>query len=118
MCVVSADKEQCDWHTKKELLGRRVLCPVINLLPHVEVVKGAAVEIERNTADMVEHDVGAKHVGHIGKGPRRLLRDTGDGVKDNLGAENQDKMNGPGTCGWRFTSACGSCKQTGAFAQR
>jgi hypothetical protein len=54
---------------------------------------------------MVEHDIGAKHVGHIGKGPRRLLRDTGDGIKDNLGAENQDKVNGPGTCDWRFTSA-------------
>lgn len=97
MRVVSADKEQCDWHTKKEFLGRCVLCPVIDLLPHVEVVKGAAVEIERNAADMVEHDVGAKHVGHVGKGPRRLLRDTRNGVKDNLGAENQDKMNGPGT---------------------
>lgn len=69
MCVVGADKEKGDWDTKKELLGWCVLRPVINLLPHVEVVESATVEIERNTADMVEHDVGTEHVGHVGKGP-------------------------------------------------
>jgi hypothetical protein len=69
MCVVSADKEKGDWDTEKELLGWCVLCPVINLLPHVEVVESATVEIEGNTTDMMEHDVGAKHVGHVCKGP-------------------------------------------------
>lgn len=62
MGVVSAEKEQHDGDTKKKLLGRRVLSTVVNLLPHVKVVEGSAVEFERDAADVVKHDIRAEHV--------------------------------------------------------
>lgn len=62
MCIMGADEKQCNRNTKKKLLGGRVLRAIVNLLPHVEIVKSATVEIEGNATNMVEHDVGAKHV--------------------------------------------------------
>ena len=57
MRVVRAQQEENDGHAEQELLGRCVLGAVVNLLPHVKVVKGAAIELERHTAHVVEHDV-------------------------------------------------------------
>jgi hypothetical protein len=103
MCIVGADKEKCDRDTKQKLLGGRILRPIVDLLPHVEVIECTTVEVKGNTSDMVEHDIRAKHVGHVGKGPRGLLRDTGNGVEYDLGTENQDKVDGPGTCKRRIS---------------
>lgn len=60
--VVRAQKEQDDGHTEEELLGRRVLRAIVDLLPHVEVVVGATIELERCAAHVVEHYVRTDHV--------------------------------------------------------
>lgn len=95
MRVMGAEQEEPNWDTQKKLLCWRVLSTIINLLPHVEVVKGAAVELERHAADIMEHDVGADHVGHVGECPRCLLRDTGNNIIEDLEARDQNKMDGP-----------------------
>jgi hypothetical protein len=64
-----ANEEQHYGHGKEEFLGRRVLVPVIDLLPHVEVVEGTAVEIKGYAADMVKHEVRSKHVRHVRQRP-------------------------------------------------
>lgn len=98
MCVMSADEEQGNGNAQKEFFGRRVLGAIVDLLPHIEVVKGAAVEVEGNATDVVEHDVGAKHVGHVGQCPRGLLGDAGKSIVDNFAASDQDNVDSPGTC--------------------
>lgn len=60
--VMRAQEKQDDGHTEKEFLGGRVLCAVVDLLPHVEVIVGAAVELERCAAHVVEHYVRTDHV--------------------------------------------------------
>lgn len=52
-----AQQKEHDGHAEQKLLGGGVLCPVVDLLPHVEVVVSAAVELERHAADVVEHEV-------------------------------------------------------------
>jgi len=69
MCVMCAQEEEHDGDTQQELLGGCVLSPIIDLLPHVEVVVGPSVELERHAADVVEHDVRAKHVRNVGQRP-------------------------------------------------
>lgn len=97
MCVMSADEEQGNGNAQKEFFGRRVLGAIVDLLPHIEVVKGAAVEVEWNATDMVEHDVGAKHVGHVGQCPRGLLGDAWEGIVDDFAASDQDNVDCPCT---------------------
>lgn len=99
MCVMSADEEQGNGDAQKEFFGRRVLGAIVDLLPHIEVVKGAAVEVERNATDVVEHDVGAKHVGHVGQCPRGLLGDARESIVDDFAASDQDNVDSPGTFG-------------------
>lgn len=60
--VVRADEEQHNGHTEEELLGWCVLLAVIDLFPHVQVVVGARVEVKGHTANVVEHEVGSRHV--------------------------------------------------------
>jgi len=67
--VVGADKEEYDGNTKQELLGRRVLITIVDLLPHVEVVVGAGVELERNAPHPMEHEERAKHIADVGQSP-------------------------------------------------
>jgi len=67
--VVGAEQKQPNRHAKKELFGGRVLRPVVDLFPHVEVVKGAAIELEGHAADVMEHEVRAKHVRDICQSP-------------------------------------------------
>ena len=84
MRIVGTQKKQDDGNAEQELLSRCILRAVIDLLPHVQVVISAAVEVERNTADPMEHDVGAEHVADIGKRPGRLLGHAGDDIPEDL----------------------------------
>ena len=66
MSIVRANEKQTYGHREQEFLGRRVLVFVVDLLPHVEVVVGARVELEGNPAHVMEHQVGGEHVGDVG----------------------------------------------------
>lgn len=54
-----AEQEETNGNTKEELLCWRILVPVVNLLPHIEVVVRSSVELEWNTPHPVKHDEGA-----------------------------------------------------------
>ena len=69
MGIMCADQKQGDRHHKEEFLRRGVLRSIIDLLPHVEVVICARVEIEGHAAHVVEHQIRAKRIGYVGKGP-------------------------------------------------
>lgn len=73
MGVMGAQEEEHNRNTKEKLLGGCVLRTVVDLLPHVKVIEGAAIEFEGDSSDIVEHYVGANHVRNVGKRPRRLL---------------------------------------------
>lgn len=60
--VVCAEQKQNDRHAKQKLLRRRVLVSVVDLLPHIQVVVSSRVELERDAANPMEHEVGAKHI--------------------------------------------------------
>jgi len=97
MRVVRADQEQTYGHREQELLGRCVLVAVVDLLPHVQVVIGASVELERYTAHVVKHEVAAEHVGDVGHGPGSLLRYRGHDVVENFQQQDDDYVNHPCT---------------------
>lgn len=69
MGVVGADEEQNNRDAEQELLGRSVLIAVVNLLPHVEVIVGASVELERDAPHPMKHEEGAKHITDVGQSP-------------------------------------------------
>lgn len=69
MGVVGAEKEEHDGHAEQELLGRRILVPVVDLLPHVEVIVGTGVELERDAPHPVKHEERAEHIADVGQGP-------------------------------------------------
>ena len=69
MGVMGADKEEYDGNTKQELLGWRILITIVDLLPHVEVVIGAGVELERDAPHPMEHEERAKHITDVGQSP-------------------------------------------------
>lgn len=94
--VMSADEEEHDGHAQQELLGWSVLVTVVNLLPHVQVVVCAGVEVEGHAAHPVKHEVAAKHVRDVGQGPGCFLRHTGDDVKEDLEADDEDEVDDPG----------------------
>ena len=96
--VVGADEEEGDGHGEQELLGGRVLVAVVDLLPHVEVVVGAGVEVEGHALHVVEHEVRAGHVGDVGQRPGRLLRHAREGVEDELGEGDEHDVRDPGSC--------------------
>ena len=98
MRIMRAHKEQHNRHTEQVLLRRRELLLIVNLLPHVEVVVGAAVEVEGDAADPVEHEVGAGHVGEVCESPANFLGDAGDNVEEDLEAEDEDWVDEPGAC--------------------
>lgn len=98
MRVVRAQQEEDDGHGEEEFLGRGVLGAIVDLLPHVEVVEGARVELEGDAADVVEHDVRAEHVGDVGERPRCLLRYAGDDVVEDLERRNKHEVDRPSTC--------------------
>lgn len=96
MGVVRADEEETYGDGEQELLRRRVLIPVVDLLPHVEVVVGAGVELEGHAAHVVEHQVAAEHVGDVGHGPGGFLRNGGDDVVDDFEQQDDDDVDHPG----------------------
>lgn len=93
--VVGAEEEENDGNAEEKFLGGGVLSAVVDLFPHVEVVEGAAVEFERDAANVVKHEIGAKHVCHVGQRPRRFLRDAGNDVVEDFEAGYQDDVDGP-----------------------
>lgn len=103
---MGAQQEEHNGHTKQELLGRGILVAVVDLLPHVEIIIRPGVELERYAPHVVEHEEGAEHVADVGEGPRRLLRDPGDNVVEDLERGNQDEMDRPGA--WIEPQSAGS----------
>ena len=98
MRIVRADQEQTNRHAEQELLGRRVLVLVVDLLPHVEVVVRARVELERDPAHVVEHEVRGAVVGGVDERPGGLLRDAGNDVVEDFEEEDEDDVDEPGAC--------------------
>ena len=98
MRVVCADQKQTYRHREQELLGRCVLVSVVDLLPHVQVIVGASVELERYTPHVVEHEVGPGRVREVDKRPGRLLRHAWDDVKEDLADKDQHEVDYPCAC--------------------
>lgn len=92
---MGAEKEEHNRHAEQKLLRRGILVTVVDLLPHIQVIIGTGIELERNAPHPVEHDEGSEHVADVGKGPRCFLRDSGDNVVEDLQCRNQDKVNCP-----------------------
>ena len=59
---MGADQEQTDGDEEQKLLGGGVLVAVVDLLPHVEIVVGARVEVEGHAADIVKHEIRPRNV--------------------------------------------------------
>ena len=57
MGVVSTDEKEADRNCEEPLLRRSILVTIIDLLPHVEIVIGAGIEVKGYAAHPVEHDV-------------------------------------------------------------
>ena len=54
--VVSAQQKQNNWYAEKEFLRRRVLSSIVNLFPHIQIIVGAGVKLERHAAYPMEHE--------------------------------------------------------------
>ena len=57
MGIVRAEEEEQNWNAEEEFLRWGILVPVIDLLPHVQVVVGARVELEGHATNVVKHEV-------------------------------------------------------------
>lgn len=108
MGVVGADEEEDDGDSEQELLGRRVLVAVVNLLPEIEIVVGAGVEIKGYAAHPVEHDVRAKHVRDVCRRPACLLRQRRNDVVQDLEQYDDDKVNDPRACRPKISGRSGT----------
>lgn len=95
MGIMGAKQEEDDGNAQEEFLRRSILRPMIDLFPHVEVVEGARVEVKGDAAHVVEHDIGAHHVGDVGQGPRHLLRYPRKGIVEDLEADDEDDVDRP-----------------------
>ena len=93
--VMRAEQKEHYWHGQKELLGRRVLIAIVDLFPHIEVVVGPSVELERYASDVMEHEVGTGHVGDVGQCPREFLCDAWYDIEQDFEAYYQNWMNCP-----------------------
>lgn len=93
--VVCGYQEQADWNAQQKLLDRGELGPVVDLFPHVQVVKRAVVEIEWRALDLVEHYVGPDDVGHVGQGPAHLIAEYRHQIVEDLQHHDHDNMNDP-----------------------
>lgn len=65
MCIVGTEKKQHYRHTEEEFLRWRVLGPIVDLFPHIQVIVSTSVKFEGNSSDPVEHEEWAEHVGDI-----------------------------------------------------
>jgi len=97
MRVVSAEQEKYNGHAQEEFFGRRVLVAIVDLFPHVQIIICASVELEWYASDPVEHEIGPKHVDDVGESPRYLLRHARNYVEEDLEANDEDEVYGPGT---------------------
>ena len=77
-----AQQKQRNGHEQQKFLSRRILVAVVDLLPHVEVVVGAGVEIEGHALHVVEHYVRTAHVEDVCEGPAGFLRHARKRVED------------------------------------
>ncbi len=69
MREMGTEQEHQDRDHEQELFRRCVLIPVINLLPHVQVVVSSGIELKRDTPDPVKHQERGAHVGDVDKSP-------------------------------------------------
>ena len=69
MGVMCSEEEETDGHAEQELLNWRVLIPITDLLPHVEIIVSTGIELEWDTPHPVGHEERAEHVADVGKGP-------------------------------------------------
>lgn len=69
MGVMCTEEEEHNGDTEQELLRRGILIPIVDLLPHVEVIVSTGVEFKRDAPHPVEHDKRAEHVADVGEGP-------------------------------------------------
>ena len=98
MRVMGADQKQTDRHAEQELLRWGVLIPVVDLLPQIQVVESPSVEVERDSAHMVEHEVGTEHVGDVGQGPGQLLiGGEREDVEEDLQTDDENDVDCPCT---------------------
>lgn len=104
MSVVSAQQEENDRHAEQELLCWGVLCTIVDLLPHIQVVVRSCVELKRYPSNVVKHEIRTEHVRDIRQSPRCLLRDAGHDIVEDLEAYDQDEVDGPGSCLWHMIS--------------
>lgn len=95
---MGADKEEYDGNTKQELLGWRILITIVDLLPHVEVVIGAGIELERDAPHPMEHEERAKHIADVGQSPWGFLWDTRDDIVEDLESSDADEVDSPRSC--------------------
>lgn len=98
MGIMRTQEEEYDGNAEQEFLGRCVLCAVVDLLPHIQVVVSAAVEVEWHATDVVEHDIRAEHVGYVGQRPGSLLGDTRYHVPEDLQRNDQNNVDSPRSC--------------------
>lgn len=57
MGVVGAQEKEYNGHAEEKLFCRGILGAVVDLFPHVQVVEGAAIELEGDASYVMEHDV-------------------------------------------------------------
>lgn len=95
MSVMCAEQEEYNGNREEEFLRWRVLVPIIDLFPHIQVVVGTRIEVERNTSYVMKHKVRPEHVADVRKRPRGLLRYTGYDVPKDLQSYNEDDVDGP-----------------------
>ena len=95
MREVGAEQKHQDGHDQQKLLRGRVLVPVVDLLPHVEVVVGARVELEGHAAHPVEHEEGGADVGDVDEGPGHFLGHAGDAVEEEFEEDYADAVDCP-----------------------
>lgn len=69
MGVMCTEEEEDDGDAEQELLRRCILIPIVDLLPHVQIIISTGVEFKRDAPHPVEHEERAKHVADVGKGP-------------------------------------------------
>lgn len=95
MGVMGTEEEERDRDAQQEFFGRGVLVTVIYLLPEVEIVVGASIEFERNTTDVVKHEIGAEHIRDVGERPGSLLRHSRNDIEKDFERYDKDEMYSP-----------------------
>lgn len=56
MRIMGTEEKQENRHAEQKLLGRGILIPIVDLLPHVEIVIGTSIELKRDTPHPMKHN--------------------------------------------------------------